>query len=128
MFTPRSMKAVMVMVALLFLAGCAGKQTHYHWGEYESIVQSMYVEPGSQDPATQIEKLTTDIQQAENKGKPVAPGIYAHLGFMYAIDGKVELSTAAFEQEKALYPESAIFIDGMLKRANMSKESLTDAN
>lgn len=116
----RYLKTFLAITVIAILSGCASKNTHYHWGEYENIVRDMYIEPGSEDPATQIEKLKTDIQQAENRGKPVPPGIYAHLGFMYALEGKVELSVAAFDQEKSLFPESKIFIDGMMARAKQN--------
>ena len=81
------------------------------------------MKPGSADPATQIEKLNTDIQKTEAMGKRVAPGIYAHLGFLYAIEGKDSQSKAAFRQEEALYPESTVLIEGMLNRAMKNKEN-----
>ena len=99
------------------LAGCTAPQTTYHWGQYEQLLYEMYVEPGKATPTIQVEKLTADIQQAEALGKPVPPGVYAHLGFMYALEGNTAAATNAFNTEKALYPDSQILIDGMLKRA-----------
>ena len=114
---------LVLAVVSLSLTGCAiNTPTLYHWGEYENLIYSMYIEPGSADPTMQVEKLTTDIQRAADRGKNVAPGVYAHLGFMYALLGNVELSKAAFDEEKALFPESSVFIDGMMKRANKDKE------
>ncbi len=77
----------------------------------------MYAEPGTADPVMQIEKLTADLQQAESIGKPAPPGLYAHLGFMYAMNGDVSQAETAFNEERELFPESAVFIDGMMKRA-----------
>lgn len=102
---------------VLLLTGCATNQKEmYYWGEYEQLIRAAYVEPGSADPQTQIEKLSADIQKGESLGKKVAPGIYAHLGFLYAVQGKNSQSKASFLEEKSLYPESAVFIDGMLNR------------
>lgn len=113
-----------LLLLCLFLAvGCATKKEIYYWGEYEKLIHDAYIKPGSADPATQIEKLKADIQKSEAKGKRVAPGIYAHLGYLYALEGKDSQSKAAFNQEQTLYPESKVFIEGMLNRAMQHKEN-----
>lgn len=113
---------MLALLSIFIMAGCATKKDMYYWGEYEQLIHDAYIEPGSADPATQIEKLNTDIQKAEAQGKRVAPGIYAHLGFLYAMEGKDSQSKAAFKQEQTLYPESSTLIDGMLNRARQNKE------
>ncbi|MEY8212445.1 MAG: DUF4810 domain-containing protein [Colwellia sp.] len=112
------------LLSVLFISGCATQKDMYHWGEYEQLVYDSYINPGSSDAQAQISKLNVDIQQSENQGKRVAPGIYAHLGFMYAIQGKESQSQAAFLEEKSLYPESKVFIEGMLDRASKNKKAL----
>jgi hypothetical protein len=107
---------IILLVAVLG-SGCATNTEIYYWGSYEKLIYTMYNKPGSADPGLQIITLTQDIQKAQEKGKRVPPGVHAHLGFMYAIQGNVEQSQAAFLQEKLLFPESAIFIDGMMARA-----------
>lgn len=116
------MRAITTARALLLLivltaTGCAVKPDHYYWGHYEPLIYDMYLRPGSADAPTQIEKLTTDIGQANSLGRPVPPGVYAHLGFMYAIAGNIAKAEESFNQEKALYPESEVLLDGMMKRA-----------
>jgi hypothetical protein len=107
------------VIACSILSGCAtGPQDQYYWGQYESLINDMYVNAGQATPVVQIEKITQDIQQAENQGKPVPPGVYAHLGFMYSLEGNVGAATEAFNEEKSLYKDSQILIDGMLERAN----------
>lgn len=113
--TKKLLLPVMVC-SVLFLSGCASKNTYY-WGDYEQLVHDMYIEPGSADATTQIEKLTTDIQKAQSSGKPTPPGVHAHLGYMYSLQGNTSEAKTALLQEKALYPESAVLIDGMLERA-----------
>jgi len=106
------------VVSVLMLSGCASApKSTYYWGGYEKLIHDMYVDPGSIDPAIQIAQLTGDIQQAQNNSQPSPPGVHAHLGYMYSLQGNVELSTAEFLEEKKLFPESASFIDGMLMRA-----------
>ena len=115
----RHPKAVFLTIALsTLLAGCEATPL-YHWGEYESLIYNGYTQPGLADANTQIEKLVADIQKADSLGKKVAPGIFAHLAYMYAIEGEVAKSNDAFVNEKSLYPESAKFIDGMMSRATM---------
>lgn len=105
------------LLSVFLVAGCATNKEMYYWGEYEQLVYNSYVKPGSADPQTQIEKITADIQKSEAMGKKTAPGINAHLGFLYAIDGKDSKSKEAFMEERSLYPESSVFIDGMMNRA-----------
>ena len=111
------------LLSIFLMAGCATNKEIYYWGEYEQLIHDAYTKPGSADPATQIEKLNADIQKTEAMGKRVAPGIYAHLGFLYAVEGKDSQSKAAFKQEQTLYPESNTFIEGMLNRARQNKEN-----
>jgi len=119
------LKNYLLLSILMFgFSGCVpNKPTLYHWGEYENLVYDMYIEPGTADANTQVAKLTTDIQKAASHGKPVPPGIYAHLGFMYALLGNTGLSQDAFNEEKARYPESSVFIDGMMQRAKNNMET-----
>ncbi len=109
------------LVILLFgtsLGGCVTNQEMYYWGEYESIVRQSYVELGVMDTQTQIEQLNTDLQKTEAAGKKIAPGIYAHLGMLYAEQGKYTQSRVALLQEKILFPEAGVLIDGMLNRVD----------
>ncbi len=110
-------QALLLLLSTFLVAGCATEQELYYWGEYEELVYNTYIEPGSADPQTQINQLTTDLQKTEAAGKRVAPGIYAHLAYMYAIQGKDSQSKSAFMKEMALFPESSKFINGMMKRA-----------
>jgi hypothetical protein len=118
----------LIIVIFCFSAsGCVtppkGPKVHYYWGNYEALLLAMYVEPGTADPFTQIEQLTVDIQQAENTGKAVPPGLYAHLGMMYALNGDASQAEAAFYQERELFPESAVFIDAMMARSLAAGEN-----
>lgn len=102
------------LLSVLFVSGCATTQPHYYWGDYEGLVYKMYNKPGEAEPSVQVDVLTQDIQKANDAGKPVPPGVHAHLGFAYAAQGNVELAMAAFAQERALYPESKVLMDKML--------------
>lgn len=105
------------LLPLLGLSACAQqKKTLYDWGRYEQLLYEMYTKPGKADPATQIAKLTEDVERIKAEGGRVAPGVHAHLGYLYYTQGQPALALEAFTIEKQLFPESAVFINGMLVR------------
>jgi hypothetical protein len=109
---------IIIVVFCFSAVGCVTPpKDHYYWGNYETLLLTMYAEPGVADSFTQIEQLTVDIQQAENNGKPVPPGLYAHLGMMYALNGDASQAEAAFHKERDFFPESEVLIDGMMARS-----------
>ena len=77
---------------------------------------SGYVGPGKIDSDTQIAKLSENIEQARAQGKPVPPGVHAHLGYLYFLQGNPSAAQQEFETEKSLFPESAVFVDGLVQR------------
>lgn len=113
---------IVLVVSSVFLGGCATKDTSlYYWGSYEEMIQEMYVEPGNAPAALQIEKLEEDIQKSDALGKKNPPGFYAHLGMMYAAEGKESLAHLALLKEIELYPEATTFIETLLKNQGVSE-------
>ncbi len=111
----RGIRISLTAAALSALTGCAGKSIYY-WGRYEELLYEMHAKPGTADPETQIAKLTEDIGKAHAEGKPVPPGVHAHLGYMYYQQGNLASAEQEFETEKHLFPESTVLLDGFLKR------------
>jgi len=101
------------LVGALVASGC-GPGPLYHWGHYEPLLYEMYAHPGKAEPAEQIDELTEDIATAQSKGRPVPPGVHAHLGYMYLQQGNAGAAREQFEVEKQLFPESAAFMDRLL--------------
>jgi hypothetical protein len=95
---------------LILLSGCATPTT-YHWGEYEEQVYVMYAAPDQGTVASQLDVLELDIEKARLKNQPLAPGIRAHMGFLYFQAGRNDEARQAFEAEKAAFPESAQLMD-----------------
>lgn len=113
----KAWKALAVIVFVGALAGCNANKEIYHWGNYQNSLYNMYVNPGEATPVVQIDQLSEDINQAQNSGKQVPPGLYAHLGMMYAAEGMTLRAKEALLKEKQLYPESETLVDTLL--ANM---------
>lgn len=109
-----------ICATALLLAGCTSTGSQYYWGEYEDLVYKTHHNPDEVPPSVQIEKLQADIDKAKASGKPVPPGIYAHLGLMYAAQGDKELALQSLMKEKELFPESAVFINGIIQRSMTS--------
>ena len=107
---------VAALIAGLLSAAACAPQTLYRWGSYEQLVYDMYANPGKADSATQIAKLSEDVERTNAEGKNVAPGVHAHLGYLYYTQGQVAQAAEELTIEKQLFPESAVFVDGMLAR------------
>lgn len=121
----RGMTRAAAWLALAGALGASGCQStwHYDWGSYQHSVWVMYANPQDEgaDVGKQIDALAKEIQKTEARAKPneasrVPPGKYAHLGYLYAMQGDQIRARECLAAEKRLYPESARFIDGLLAR------------
>ena len=110
------LNAGLLLISCSTLIGCATSEPLYYWGNYEDLIYQMHIKPGSADPATQVRKLNEDINAASSEGKPVPPGLHAHLGYMYFLQNDTQSAVLEFETEKKLFPESAKFVDGLMGR------------
>ena len=110
------MKLLSALTITLALLGCANNQTTYHWGSYEKLVYDMYKNPGKATADQQLLQLRQDVEQAASKGKAVPPGVFAHMGMLYASLGDSAQAQQSLREELNRYPESAIFVDGMMTR------------
>lgn len=110
-----------IVIGTLFFNSCASKtKTIYNWGTYEDSIYKMYVSPGKTSVPDEILHLETEIEKTVSKGKSVPPGLNAHLAYLYVTQGNVNAALSHLETEKALFPESTVFVDGLIKR--MKKE------
>lgn len=109
-----------VSTAVLFLAACKTTEPTYYYGAYPEAVYS-YFKADSTSISQQIIILEQIIEQARGKGKPVAPGVHAHLGMLYFESGDAEQGATHFEQEKALFPESTTYLDFLMKKTTEVK-------
>lgn len=104
---------LVVFCTTLFLVGCKTIEPTYYYGSYPKAVYS-YFNADDVSVSQQITILEEIIEQARGKSKPVPPGVHAHLGMLYFEAGNTEQGLTNFEQEKALFPESASYIDFLI--------------
>ncbi|PHI35327.1 DUF4810 domain-containing protein [Pseudoalteromonas sp. GCY] len=109
-------QTIFVATLLLILSGCQNTTPQYYYGSYERNLYEFFRGDG-QSLEEQISQLESSIARAEVKQISPAPGMYAHLGYLYLMQGDNGKGVAYFEQEKQLYPESRQYIDFLLKNA-----------
>ncbi|GAA3538139.1 DUF4810 domain-containing protein [Zobellella aerophila] len=104
-----------LLLAAGLLAGCSAPTTLYQWDNYQPALYQYYQEDET-GPEEQVAALEENIEQARARGTSVPPGLHAHLGLLYANTGREEEALNQFATEKALFPESAPFMDFLLKQ------------
>ncbi len=70
------------------------------------------------DPAplkAQVAELESGLQKIKSDNGAVPPGYHAQLGMLYAGLGKDDQMVQEFNTEKTLFPESATYIDFLMK-------------
>lgn len=104
----------MAMLAMI-AAGC--QSDLYEWGEYEPSVRRMYDKNKDFEVTSEISRLTEEVKRSESNGRKPPPGKYAYLGYLHTLAQDNKSAIAAFESEKRLFPESAPFMNDMIRRA-----------
>lgn len=93
--------------------------------EYANYSQSYYQFKQSGD-AESTAKWKTSLEESIEKSNALAirvpPGIYANLGYLYLKVNDTQKAVSLFKMEKALYPESGVFMDNLIKKAELMEE------
>lgn len=92
-----------------------------HSFKYGCPVIALHFKNEDASVTEQIAALEKTIAKSSAKNLPVGPGLNAHLGYLYIETGQMETGVAYLRKEKALYPESAQFIDFLLRNAKAGK-------
>jgi hypothetical protein len=112
-----------VLALALFTSACSTQSSSlYRWGDYEGVLYDLYIRPGKADPTAQLSRLTEDVTRTQAAGQRVPPGVHAHLGFLYYSQGQLDAAYEQFATEKALFPESGHFVDGILARMTKQQQ------
>lgn len=110
------MRPARVLAPLLLLAAGCGSTSYYDWGRYEDSLYAVMLRPDGFDLAAEIDSLEEQLEESKNAQRPIPPGLHAHLGYLHSIAGDPAAARQHFEQEKALFPEGARFMDHLLAR------------
>jgi len=110
--SPRMAALIALSANLLLIGGCVSQPNLYQWEGYQPQVYQ-YFQGNSKE--AQIEKLESGLQKIQASNKAVPPGYHAQLGLLYAQTGNGDRMIQEFQTEKTLFPESAPYIDFLLK-------------
>ena len=114
----------LIFLVTLLLTGCqTAVRPLYYWGQYEGMLYQAYKNPGKAGPAEQVEKLKEDLAKSAAQNLQPNPGLHAQLGYALYQLGRTEEAQQEFAAEKALFPESSVFIDRMLAKMQEAKKS-----
>lgn len=98
------------------LTACAQPPTPlYYWGGYQAAVYDHFKSDGK-GPLEQLRLLDEQAQKARSSGLPLPPGFHAHLALVYLKLGRDDEARRELETERSRFPESAPYVDSLLKR------------
>lgn len=107
--------ALIFGLAAATLSGCATRQQPiYYWGDFQSQQYSYF--KGDKGPEEGILSLEKIREEAKATGKPVPPGMQAHLGMLYGLTGRTDLFEQNLQAERLQFPESSVYVDFLLKK------------
>jgi hypothetical protein len=106
-----NMNRYLILMPILFLTGCATQR--YGWEGYDNALYAYYKHPEFKQKY--VEKLNRIITDCEEKHAKVPPGIYAEYGYMLYEAKSYDKAVIYFEKEKGMWPESAFFMDKMVR-------------
>lgn len=108
--------ALLALASATLLGGCVSQpKPLYHWAGYQEQVYEHFKHESG--PQQQIAALEASLQEARAHDATPPPGFHAHLGMLYAEIGKADQVRQQFETEKTLFPESAVYMDFLLRNA-----------
>lgn len=107
--------SILITIAAILLTACSVQEPLYTWGNYAN--SSYNYLKNSDDKSTQelIKSYKIIIEKQKGTRGVVPPGIYADYGFILLQANKIEEGKAMLLEEIALYPESKVFIERILK-------------
>lgn len=111
---PLRAAALAAAATSILLAGCAAPKPLYQWEEYQPQVYQYFK---GESKEAQVQALEAGLQKIQANGGAVPPGYHAQLGMLYLGLGKDDQMVQQFQTEKVLFPESAAYMDFLLKNA-----------
>ncbi|AMB84740.1 hypothetical protein AWM79_05215 [Pseudomonas agarici] len=110
------LRSVAVVVASgAVLVGCVQQpKTLYQWEGYEPQVYQYFK---GESKEAQLVVLEADLEKMKATNRAAPPGYHAHMGMLYGSLGQDDQMVQQLQTEKALFPESAAYMDFLLSNA-----------
>lgn len=109
-------RLALILAVAALAGGCAAPvKPLYLW---ESFPRQQYevLQRSGASADEQIRSIQAHIEKARASAERLPPGLQAHLGMLHLSAGRDAEARAAWVAEKAAFPESAPYIDQLLKR------------
>ncbi|KQP14041.1 DUF4810 domain-containing protein [Pseudorhodoferax sp. Leaf267] len=87
----------------------------YAWGDFTKMQYEALRANGTPSPERMVD-MEAHMQEAAASHAALPPGFRAHLGMLKLASGDPAQARALWQAEKAAFPESATYIDQLLKR------------
>ena len=116
-------KLFIVILSMALLAACApAVKPMYYWGNYSNASDKFLKRSTDKDLET-LKANYEDIIAKEAKGTRAVPppGVCADYGFLLLQAGENQKGMDLLKKEIALYPESKVFIERILKAFENAK-------
>lgn len=104
-----------LMLVAIVLSSCA--KPMYYWGDYDGAFYSHQKNLDDKSARKLLAAYKDMVNNAKKKSvrQVPPPGIYADYGFMLIKEGREREGERMLEKEMQTYPESAFFIQQLLK-------------
>ncbi len=111
------------VVVIFVVTGCSGQpEPLYNYEGYSSSYYAFKKNAGEKSALELQKAIEESISNTEDsRSGRVPPGMYANLGYLYLKSGKSNEAISSFTQEKTIYPESAHFMDRMIKKVQVAE-------
>lgn len=109
-------KIIYFSMTVFLLCSCSTQKKLYSWNKYQSTSYNYLKNNNEKSTQELIETYQSIIAKQAGTRGVVPPGIYADYGFLLLQANKTTEGKEMLLKEIALYPESKIFIDKILKR------------
>ncbi|MRJ42194.1 MULTISPECIES: DUF4810 domain-containing protein [Idiomarina] len=107
------LKLLWVVLGSLLTSACVTNNNLYQWGNYEEALFVYYHEPEVKEEIL-IDYLEF-IETAQQKPKPVAPGLFAEAGTFLLEQGKRAEAIKFYQLEHDTWPESQLFMAALIR-------------
>ena len=108
-------KTILITLSLVLLTACSVQKPLYTWSNYTNSSYNYLKNSDEKSTQQLIETYQQIIEKQKGSRGVVPPGVYADYGFVLLQANRTEEGKAMLLKEVALYPESKIFIDRILK-------------
>lgn len=110
------MKGLAAALVLSALVGCATPPAPlYSWESFPRQQYSALLREGA-SPLDQIAAMNAHAEKARAKNASLPPGFRAHLGMLHLSVGNADTARDFWSAEKSAFPESAPYIDSLLRK------------